>query len=141
MTAYRIIDHTADLGIEVWAPDGPGLFLQSARALFDLLWDPAPLQAERKSRIEVSGADWPDLMVNWLRELLFCWTGRQRLIKGVTILAMAEFRLRAQIAWETYDPERHRLRHDIKAVTYHQIAAGPAKKGTGRWQARIIFDL
>ena len=37
---YRLIDHTADLGIRVQEPDGPRLFTVSAQALFDLLWDP-----------------------------------------------------------------------------------------------------
>ncbi|MGB5986642.1 MAG: archease [Desulfobacterales bacterium] len=138
---YRIIDHTADLGIEVRAAGDRQLFSQCAQALFDLLWDPATVHAVGKSQVQIRGMDRPDLMVNWLRELLFYWTGRQRLIKKVTLLELAECLLSAEVGWENYDPRRHRLRHEIKAVTYHQLAAGPGEKAGDPWRARIIFDL
>ncbi|MBW1690867.1 MAG: archease, partial [Deltaproteobacteria bacterium] len=35
--SYRIIDHTADLGIIVRGPDVGGLFISAARAMIDLM--------------------------------------------------------------------------------------------------------
>jgi hypothetical protein len=43
-TPYREIDHTADLAIEVTAPDLPTLFASSGEALYGLIADPATIQ-------------------------------------------------------------------------------------------------
>ena len=34
---YRIIEHTADIGIEVDAPDREGIFTRAARAMSELM--------------------------------------------------------------------------------------------------------
>ena len=139
--SYRLIDHTADLGIRVEEPDGPRLFAASATALCDLLWDPRLVRGGNTARIRVSGEDWPDLMVNWLRELLYFWSGLQRVVKGIAMDHFYAYGITAEVEWEPYDPARHCLRHEIKAVTYHQIAAGPMEEPSRGWQAQIIFDL
>ena len=35
---------------------------------------------DRRHRMTVTGADWADLMVNWLRELLYLWSVRELLV-------------------------------------------------------------
>lgn len=138
---YRLIDHTADLGIEVWGADGPQLFARSALAMLELLCDPGRIVPTTTSQIEVTGVDWPDLMVNWLREVLYYWTGRQRLIGTVAVKQFNAHTLVAQVQWEPYNPQRHIIHHEIKAVTYHQIETGPGKTEAGKWRAKIIFDI
>ncbi len=44
--SYREIEHTADLGIEVTAPDLPTLFASAGEALYSLIADPATVQSE-----------------------------------------------------------------------------------------------
>ena len=39
---------------------------------------------------------------------------------------------------EPYDPERHPLRTELKAVTYHQLEV--ARDGD-EWTGRVIFDV
>jgi SHS2 domain-containing protein len=139
---YHLFDHTADLGMEIYGDDGRALFANAAKALFDVLVSPvaggdAANGGEAVEAIEVTGEDWPDLMVNWLRELLYLWAGRQRLLVGLDIDFMEEKRIRARLATCEFDPRRHTVEKEIKAVTYHRIEAGPHGR---RWRARVIFD-
>ena len=135
---YRIIDHTADLGLHVFGADPSELFATAARAMFDIMVSPNSVHAERFFPLKVEGADWPDLMVNWLRELLYLWSGKGLLVHSVDILDIGAHRITADVAVDTYDPVRHALGSEIKAVTYHQITV--KRKLTG-WEARIIFDV
>ena len=137
--AYRIIDHPADFGLQVTAADLPALFAEAVHALFDVLVEVRiPAAATVSFPLEVVGDDWPDLMVNWLREVLYQWTGEERLIRSVEILSISEYALPARLFYEPYDPDRHAVLEEIKAVTYHQIRVAPSPAG---WEARVVFDI
>jgi SHS2 domain-containing protein len=137
---FRIFDHTADLGMEIYGDDAAALFTNAARALFQSLvsiGDEPPAESCREA-IDVTGADWPDLMVNWLRELLYLWNGRQKILIDLHIEFLSQTAVCAQVTAGDFDPRRHIVDQEIKAVTYHQIEAGPHG---GRWRARVIFDI
>jgi SHS2 domain-containing protein len=136
-TSYRFIDHTADLGIVVRGVDPKSLFKNTALALVDIIVDAKVPGSQEKKAIDVTGDDWADLMVNWLREILYLWNGEEYLVKDVTVIELSEKQLRAEVALEAYQPQIHTIKTEIKAVTYHQIQVGPAN---GEWEARIIFD-
>jgi len=135
---YRLIDHTADFGIHVFGADAEELFKNAGVALFDVLTDLDSVKEHHNHIITCQGIDWPDLMVNWLRELLYLWNGKQLLVKKATIENISEFKLQATLFYDPYDPDRHVIKEEIKAVTYHQIDV--QKKSTG-WESKIIFDV
>ena len=135
---YRLIDHTADFGIHVFGMDSKDLFANAAFALFDLVTDISAVKGENKKEITVTGSDWPDLMVNWLRELLYLWAGNELLVKSVKIQKITTSEINAILCYDCYDPDRHVVKNEIKAVTYHQIQVTPCPRG---WEARIIFDV
>ncbi len=137
-TKYRIIDHTADIGVHVYGADPQKLFANAAYALFDLITDLKTLKGDHTKKITVTGENWSDLMVNWLRELLYFWAGRERLVKQAEILAISQNKLIASLKYDPYDPNRHIIKDEIKAVTYHQLEV---KSGPSGWEARIIFDV
>jgi protein archease len=137
---YRLFDHTADLGLEIWGVDPGELFVNAGRALFELLVqkkDRSPQERHHRS-IEVRGGDWADLMVNWLRELLYLFNGDQQVLAGIRVLSLMPNQLQAEVASEDFTVARHRVGREIKAVTYHQVRVGP--RGP-RWEARVILDI
>ena len=134
---YRFIDHTADLGIVVRGENPKGLFRNAALALIDIVGGPTVSRPQATHIIDITGDDWPDLMVNWLREILYLWNGEAYLVSGVHMMDLSEQRLRAEVALEAYQPDIHTIKTEVKAVTYHQIKVGPAN---GEWEAQIIFD-
>ena len=135
--SYELIDHTADFGIRVFGTDTADLFRNSALALTDLMTDASLVKSTHACHVRVSGADWQDLMVNWLRELLYLWAGEEKFIQDVDIESICEHEIGAIVRLERYSPKRHILKNEIKAVTYHQIQVFDNGKG---WQAQIIFD-
>jgi len=135
---YRIFDHTADLGVEVTGATLEELYAGAALALFDLLTDLSSVRAGVAREIVVSGEDPADLLVNFLREILYGWNGDGFLMKSCLIREVKPKRLKALLRGEPFDPARHRIQQEIKAVTYHQ--ASVEKMGDG-WVARVIFDV
>ena len=134
---YRLIDHTADFGIHVFGTDLKDLFTHAALAMFDLITDVKSLKAADECILNVKGIDRPDLMVNWLRELLYIWNGKEKLVKAVDIISITENELAAKIKFDSFDPAVHHIKNEIKAVTYHQIQVSKAETG---WESKIIFD-
>ena len=135
---YKLIDHTADFGIKVSGPDLKTLFENAAHAMFDLITDSELLQGEEQSDISVSGYDLPDLMFNWLRELLFLFTGREMIVKRSDIDFISDNRISARIVYDNYQTGRHEIKNEIKAVTYHQLKV---EKRADGWETIIIFDV
>ena len=135
---YELIDHTADFGLQVFGQGARELFHNAALALMDLLTDTAPPRGRQVRRISVAGRDWPDLMVNWLREILYLWAGEELLVRSIRIDAIGATRLSAQVETELFSPQHHVIKTEIKAVTYHQIRVS---NKDDRWEARVIFDI
>jgi SHS2 domain-containing protein len=135
---YRRTDHTADFGMEIYGQSSAGLFENAALALFDQIVDPAGVKGVQEENLTINGTDWPDLMVNWLRELLFFWNGKELLVKKAEILSITGTRLSARISYAPYDPGQHTIINEIKAVTYHQIRV---EEGPYGWKATVIFDV
>jgi SHS2 domain-containing protein len=139
---YRYFDHTADIGVEVYGHDAASLFANAGEALFDALleMEPGEIAPEnvRDTFIQVQGDDWADLMINWLKELLYLFNERQQVLVHTRIGSLSEHALVAVAATRDFQPGRDRAGQEIKAVTYHQIQAGP---DGDRWRARVILDV
>ena len=135
---YRVFDHTADLGVELSAATVEELYAAAAFALFDLLTDLSKVRAGIAREIVVTGEDQADLLVNFLREVLYLWNGGGYLIKTCLIREVTPQRLKALLRGECFDPSRHRIKQEIKAVTYHQASVCETEEG---WTAKVVFDV
>ncbi|MBR9987658.1 MAG: archease [Desulfosarcina sp.] len=135
---YTLMDHTADLRIRVNGSDPADLFNNAGLALFDLITKPDRLEAREVIEVAVTGDDPADLMVNYLRELLYLWTGNEKLVKLIDIVDISDTAVSARVSTDRYQPERHEILHEIKAVTYHQIDVSRTVEG---WQTTVVFDV
>ncbi|VEN73690.1 conserved hypothetical protein [Candidatus Desulfarcum epimagneticum] len=135
---YELIDHTADMGMRVFAFDLAGLFQNAGMALFDQIADLSRVSPGEKTRLEVAGADLADLMFAWLGELLYLWSGKGRLADKIRVRSVSETKMEADVWTGVYDPARREIKHDIKAVTLHQLSV---EKKNDVWTARVFFDV
>ncbi|WP_419659069.1 hypothetical protein Dvar_79470 [Desulfosarcina variabilis str. Montpellier] len=135
---YTLLDHTADLRIRITGDSQAALFQNAGLALADLICEANSLTPDETLTIDVEGDDPADLMVNYLRELLYQWSGEEKLIQKVDILVLSDRTLSARIHTTHYNPDQHTILNEIKAVTYHQIAVEPV---AGGWQATVVFDI
>jgi len=135
---YQTFEHTADLGISIQAGSVKVLFEEAARALSEQIFGKCVFAATEEISVSVRGNDWPDLMVNWLRELLYLWNGKRWIPGPVDIMRIEPFKLEATVPVDSRPGTSHDSVREIKAVTYHQIEVGRLDHG---WQARVIFDV
>jgi SHS2 domain-containing protein len=136
MTVYRQFYHTADLGIEVFGGTAGELFMNAAFAMFDLTTDLNRVEPRETRRIAVEGVDRDDLLVNFLRESLYLFNGERWLARQFTLLEFSENRLVAEARGEPFDPRRHPIETELKAVTYHQLGIKRTPEG---FTTKVVF--
>lgn len=134
---HRVIEHTADSGIEAWGPTLDEAFEEAALGLFDLMIDPAAVDERETCSIVVRGGDDGDLLVRWLNELIYLVDARGLVFGRFVVKREGPGVLAADAYGEPLDPARHGQRSAVKAATYHQLAveAGPPAR------VRVIVDL
>lgn len=135
---YKVIDHTADVGIEVEAATREDVFADCGRAMFDLMFDLDSIGADLTKSLIVDAESPTELLVAWLNELLYFYAIERILFSGFTDVRLGEHRFRAVGCGERYNPDKHRCDLEIKAATYHDVSLVFAD---GRWKARVIFDV
>ena len=135
---YRLLDHTADFGLEIQAETPADLFRTAGLALTDLMTDRGSISPRHKARLHLQGEDWPDLMWQWLRELLSYWSIRRCLVADIAVADIRPGEIRARIQYDRFDPGVHELYREVKAVTYHQLTV---VSGSGGWTARVFLDV
>jgi SHS2 domain-containing protein len=135
---YRTFEHTADVGIEVDAPDLAALFADAGRAFRELSVDAGDLvPTDEPVELAAAADDLPGLLVAWLEELLFLWDARGVMVVDLEVALEGEERVRGRGRRAALRPEADALT-DIKAVTWHGLTVEPA---AGGWRARVIFDI
>ena len=135
---YRILNRSSDLVIKVSGKTQAELFANSAFALFDLMTDVAKVDVKGHLSLEVEGVDRDDLMVNWMRELLYLYQGSGYLLREFKILDVKETYVRGQVSGEKFDPDRHEIQREIRSVAYHQSRM---EKTEDQWTAQVMFEL
>ena len=135
---YRVIRKSSELSIRLSGDSLPGILADAGAALFDLLVDMTAVEARESVTLEVEGLDNDDLMVNWMRELLYEYQVSGYMLKEFDIHESGEFFVRAEARGEKFDPDRHEEREAIGAVDERLSHLG--KMGT-QWTAQVSFEL
>ena len=127
------MEHTADCGLEVWAPDLPGLIEEAARGLFELMGVEVSEESRCHRQLEIGADDREQLLVSFLEELLFIVDSEEVAFDGF-LLNLVETNLLARLEGG-YIVSRTK---EIKAVTYHYLEISETKRGL---KTSIIFDV
>lgn len=135
---YTTFDHTADLGVEISGADPYQLFANAGTTLFHLISGGSAIEENNALPVTVEGSGYEDLMMNWLRELLYLHQVKGYLLSTFIIHQLDDSILRATVRGERFDARRHELLREIKAVTYHQLSVKQEQVG---WTARLVFDI
>jgi len=138
MKQYEIIDHTADIGLKAYGKNLQELFINSASGMFYIIASLEKLSLAESIRVELESSNIEELLVAWLRELLYQHASREMLFKDFIIERISESSIKATARGEKIDLARHEVKREIKAVTYHGLKV---EKIDGNWTAQIIFDV
>ena len=139
MKNYRIFDHTADIGCEVYGRSRKELLTHAVEAMFDILTDrPAETAKWQEKTITIAGGDWEDLLMNFLRESLYLFNGEGWIVRHCLIDQLNSKKMIVRFQGEPYNRKKHSLKTEIKAVTYSGLSIKKSKSG---WRAKVIFDV
>jgi SHS2 domain-containing protein len=135
---YEIFEHTADLGVRVRAASLAALLADAARGLTAVIaGDTTQIRGTSEESFMVAGTDPTWLLYDWLGELLAAFDLRRMLFVDFHV-EVGPAGLRATARGERYDPGRHELAHEVKAVTQHELIARETPQG---WEASFIVDI
>ncbi len=135
---YRIFSRSSDLAVKVFGKSQADLFANSAFALFDVLTDVDKVEVNDHLTLEVEGADRDDLMVNWMRELLYLYQRSGYLLKEFVVREVKDNYIRGEVRGEKFDPDRHEIQREIRAVVSHQSRM---EKTGDQWTAQVVLEL
>ena len=102
--------------------------------------------------ISAEGEDLPDLLHAWLTEILFHAVSEAKVYDRFEVSRISPsssgapgsgtggdgWRIEGTARGEAFDPARHALLTELKAVTYHDLSVG---EKNGRFEATALFDV
>jgi SHS2 domain-containing protein len=132
---YELMDHTADLMVKAYGKTLEECFGNAGYALFDQTVDLSTVDTTEEVDIRISEEDIEDRLYAFLSELLFIEDCDNVILKefdvgfeGNDVICKAK--------GEKLDRSKHRVRSEIKAVTYHMMDIDPDTPSV-----TVIFDV
>lgn len=132
LPVYRWTEHTAELQLEIDAPDEQAVFANALSALAELLEDDGTGPLELRT-LELEAPDRAGLLAAWLDELVYLADA-----EGFVPESLVEFELEGQRLEAAVRGYLGSPRPLVKAVTRHDLAFG---EEAGRCYARVILDV
>ncbi len=137
---YKIIEHTADIGVMVEGKDLAELFVSAARAMFAIMAEPkdrsSRTEKPTKHFIDLQADSLEDLFISWLNELLSLSAVHYRYFSDFKVDSVSETELRASAIG--LDIHAYRVNMEIKAATFHELSLTKSPAG---YKAKVIFDV
>lgn len=135
---FELFDHTADIGIRVFAPTLDGLVPASRDGLYAVIGDLVPGRTAPPLRLDLQGEDPAGPLRDFLAELLRRFEVGAEVCTTLSTLTFGSNRLAVHGGMHALDPERSVFFREVKAVTYHELAV---REIPGGYEARFIVDI
>jgi SHS2 domain-containing protein len=137
--SYEMIDHMADVGIEARADTLEELLEALAEGMAEVICPPSAVAPQARRTVAVVAEDLEAAAVDFLSAVLRLIQVERFMISKVSVREVSGNSLAADVVGEPYNPGKHEIAREIKAVTYHQLKI--VRDEDGRWFGRVIFDL
>jgi len=135
---YRFLPHTADILLELTAPDLAGLFADATSVVRVLLVGNSPVEPleSRSVTVRAEGAD--ELLLQFMSELFTEFQLSTFVPTKLEIHEVASCELRGLLRGELFDDARHEPQPEVKAVTRHRLEVVRSDSG---WRATVLLDM
>jgi SHS2 domain-containing protein len=141
---YEFVDEltVADIAFRAWGHDIEETFVSAADAVMNAMVEDLDAIRPRDARmLNVEHEALDLLLFNFLQELVYYKDAEQLLLRIQQLRIAIDsqpYTLHATAVGEPIDPERHRMRVDVKAVTLHHFSLTQTEHG---WEAMVILDI
>jgi SHS2 domain-containing protein len=132
---YEFIEHTADIGVRAFGRNPEEVFINSASGMFAIIADTRRIKPKEQVEIRQKAAGYDELLRQWLAELLYQFNASGIIFKEFIIRSLSQNAIEAIARGENM-PDK--IKTEIKAVTYHELAFKKTKDG---YEAKVIFDV
>jgi SHS2 domain-containing protein len=136
MKRFRLIEHTADIGLIAYGRSLAEAFANAAYGLFSIIAELKTVKETESRQLELSEEDSEALLFEWLNRLIYLFDVDMLLLSRFDVADFDGRGLKAICYGEKYDPSRHHLKTGVKSATYHMMKVDKEKN-----QVRVIFDI
>jgi len=135
---FKLLDHTADIGIRATADTLEELVRAAGEALYEIIGRLEATGDRRRIQLAFS-ADEPALLLrDYLAELLVLVERDGTIVTEVEVPVFDEDRLEAIAEVAAVDHERCAYHREVKAITYHELDLHRTDNG---YEATLIVDI
>jgi len=136
--SYELFDHTADIGIRVFAATLTELLLPATDGLYAAVGELVPAGTTENVSVDLTGDDEAVLLRDYLTEVLMWMECGGRMVVALNVEQFSAQRLAVTAETQPIDQERSSLDREVKAITYHGLAIELVPNG---YRASIIVDI
>ena len=138
---YKFINHTADIGVKLEGSTLEEMFTAGVEAWLVSVIDNKNLIADDLLDIDILANSKEELLVSFLNELNFMITTKKWLCVSIQSIKIFEDSHGCEISAELNGVKvknNFPLKHEIKSVTYHQMAIVKKKN---LYSTCVVFDI
>jgi len=142
MKKFKILEHTADIGIMAYGKIKREVFVNSAKGMFEIIAgnNSSMVNNNFSCKIALKAEDLEGLLVAWLNELLYISETKLVILNKFNIEKLFDNNIEAEVEGIRINRSGRKIEKEIKAVTYHCLEIKKDEE-KGLWSARIIFDI
>ena len=135
MPRYRLMPHTADVGLIAYGKTLDEAFANAAYGMFAVMTDLRKVKESESRRISITEKDKESLLFEWLNRLLYLLDVEHLLFKRFEVALDGTY-LSATCYGEKFDPARHKMTIGVKSATYYMLEVDEQKN-----RVRVVFDV
>lgn len=135
---YEYIDHTADIGIRGYGKTFLDALIHVAQGMMAAIHGLQYVDPVDSKPIDISAASQEDLVVQFLSYLLYLHDAEKFITIEYQLEYKEPYRILGTLRGEPFNPEKHYLLDEVKAVTYHQLQIEQTQQ---EWLIQVICDL
>jgi SHS2 domain-containing protein len=136
MKRFKLIEHTADIGLIAYGQDLAEAFSNAAYGLFSIITDLRRVRKVESRIVELQERSPEDLLFSWLNHLIYLFDTEQMLFKRCYVQEFDGLKIKSVCFGEKADPLRHDIKLGVKAATYYMLKVDREKN-----QVQVIFDI
>lgn len=140
--SYKFIEHPADIAVEVDGYSLEELFKSACYAWRESAMNISSFNKQSSKKFIFNGTTPEILLIELLSELNFQLYSKDWIFVTIQNLNIArtdkDYHLEIELFGQTFHPEIHNMKEEIKAITYHQVKI---EKTGNLYKTLIVFDI
>ncbi|MFH0863375.1 MAG: archease [Candidatus Altiarchaeota archaeon] len=138
--AYEYLEHTADLKIKATGKTLEEALSESARAVFEAIAGKSRIEPKLEREMTIIVREPETLVHDFLGRLIYLFSTEHILFSEFNLVLKEAigYKLIVKARGEPYDPKKHKLIKEVKAVTYHDMRILQVEDGT--WKIEVVCD-